>query len=105
MRSAEQSILSMQFKKLLMEALKIRTTAKKNENVLMHLAGYFKKLISSAEKAEVSDIIDSYRRNTVPLIVPITIINHYVRKYDQPYLKDQYYLNTHPGELKLRNHA
>jgi uncharacterized protein YbgA (DUF1722 family) len=94
-----------QFKKLLMEAVKIRTTAKKNANVLMHMAGYFKKLISSAEKAELWDIIDQYRRNTVPLIVPITLISHYVRKHDQPYLRERYYLNPHPGELKLRNHA
>ncbi|MBP1622799.1 MAG: hypothetical protein H6Q07_819 [Acidobacteria bacterium] len=93
------------YEKLLMEALKIRTSAKKNANVLMHMAGYFKKLISAAEKAELLDIITQYRSNTVPLIVPITLINHYVRKYDQPYLKEQYYLNPHPGELKLRNHA
>jgi rubrerythrin len=42
---------------------------------------------------------------TVPLIVPITLINHYVCKYDQPYLKEQYYLHPHPLELQLRNHV
>jgi uncharacterized protein YbgA (DUF1722 family) len=26
-------------------------------------------------------------------------------KYDQPYLKQQVYLNPHPLALKLRNHA
>jgi uncharacterized protein YbgA (DUF1722 family)/uncharacterized protein YbbK (DUF523 family) len=93
------------YEKLLMAALKMRTTAKKNANVLMHMMGYFKKFIPSAEKAELLDIITQYRSNTVPLIVPITLINHYVRKYNQPYLKDQYYLNPHPVELKLRNHA
>ena len=41
----------------------------------------------------------------VPLIVPVTLLNHYVRKYDQPYLKQQVYLNPHPIALKLRNHA
>ena len=41
----------------------------------------------------------------VPLIVPITLLNHYVRKYDEPYLKQQLYLNPHPLALKLRNHA
>ncbi|MFQ5843244.1 MAG: DUF1722 domain-containing protein, partial [Thermodesulfobacteriota bacterium] len=40
-----------------------------------------------------------------PLIVPITLINHYVRKYDQSYLKAQYYLHPHPLELQLRNHV
>jgi uncharacterized protein YbbK (DUF523 family) len=28
-----------------------------------------------------------------------------LRKYDQPYLKEQYYLHPHPLELKLRNHV
>ncbi|MDY6953684.1 MAG: DUF1722 domain-containing protein, partial [Thermodesulfobacteriota bacterium] len=31
--------------------------------------------------------------------------NHYVRKYEQPYLKEQYYLHPHPAELQLRNHV
>jgi len=41
----------------------------------------------------------------IPLIVPVTLINHYVRKFDQPYLKEQVYLNSHPIELQLRNHV
>jgi uncharacterized protein YbgA (DUF1722 family) len=48
------------------------------------------------------EIIDLYRLGTVPLIVPITLVNHYVRKYEQPYLKEQYYLHPHPLELQLR---
>ncbi len=94
-----------QYEKQLLEALRIRTTARKNANVLMHMAGYFKKQLSPDEKEELLGIIDQYRRNVVPLIVPITLINHYVRKYDQPYLKEQCYLNPHPGELQLRNHV
>jgi uncharacterized protein YbgA (DUF1722 family) len=41
----------------------------------------------------------------VPLIVPITLLNHFVRKYDQPYLRDQYYLRPHPLDLRLRSHC
>ena len=66
---------------------------------------YFKKNLSADEKQEVLEIIDQYRAGLVPLIVPITLINHYVRKYNQEYLAEQYYLNPHPIELKLRNHA
>jgi uncharacterized protein YbgA (DUF1722 family) len=88
-----------------MEALKLRATAKKNTNVLMHMAGYFKNKLSSDEKAELLEIIELYRKELVPLIVPITLVNHYVRKYDQPYLKSQLYLNPHPIEMRLRNHV
>jgi uncharacterized protein YbgA (DUF1722 family) len=94
-----------QYEKLLIDALRLKTTVKKNANVLYHLMGYFKKQLSADEKQELLEIFDRYRRELVPLVVPITLINHYVRKYQQPYLAQQVYLNPHPVELKLRNHA
>ena len=94
-----------QYQLLLMEALKLKTTIRKNINVLQHLMGYFKKQLSGDEKQELLEAFDQYRSEYVPLIVPITLINHYVRKYDQPYLKQQTYLNPHPLELKLRTHV
>jgi uncharacterized protein YbgA (DUF1722 family)/uncharacterized protein YbbK (DUF523 family) len=93
------------YEKLLLEALKLKATAKKHANVLMHMAGYFKRWLSSEEKAELQEIIETYRTGLVPLVVPITLINHYVRKYNEPYLKGQYYMNPHPVELQLRNHV
>ncbi|MCX5900639.1 MAG: DUF523 and DUF1722 domain-containing protein [Proteobacteria bacterium] len=90
---------------LLMEALALKATVKKHTNVLQHMMGYFKNDLSADEKQELLEIIDNYRRELVPLVVPVTLINHYVRKYGQPYLRQQYYLNPHPIELKLRNHV
>ena len=49
--------------------------------------------------------IEQYRGEHVPLIVPVTLLNHYIRKYKQPYLAQQVYLNPHPIALKLRNHV
>ena len=89
----------------LMQALQLRTTAKKNANVLQHMLGYFKEQLSTDEKQEMLEIINQYRQEFFPLIVPLTLMNHYVRKYDQPYLKEQHYLNPHPVELQLRNHV
>jgi uncharacterized protein YbgA (DUF1722 family)/uncharacterized protein YbbK (DUF523 family) len=89
----------------LMSALKLSSTIKKNVNVLHHVMGYFKKELTSDEKQELLEIIKSYSDSLVPIIVPITLFNHYVRKYDKAYLRDQVYLNPHPMELKLRNHV
>lgn len=93
------------YQHLLMDALRLRTTVKKNVSVLQHVMGYLKKELSSDEKQELLEIIDEYHQGHVPLIVPITLMNHYVRKYDQPYLKNQFYLHPHPVELQLRNHV
>jgi uncharacterized protein YbgA (DUF1722 family)/uncharacterized protein YbbK (DUF523 family) len=93
-----------EYEHLLVDAIKLKTTPKKNLNVLQHLMGYFKKQLTSDEKQELLDIFDQYRQGLVPQIVPITLINHFVRKYDQPYLKQQVYLHPHPVELKLRTY-
>lgn len=93
------------YETLLMKAMQLRPTVKKHVNVLHHLMGYFKKNLTPDEKQELLDVIDRYAGGTVPLVVPLTLLNHYVRKYDQPYLKEQVYLQPHPLELKLRNHA
>jgi uncharacterized protein YbgA (DUF1722 family) len=94
-----------EYQKLFMEALRLKSTPKKNANVLTHILGYFKGYLSGDEKQELLEIIDLYRQETIPLIVPTTLVNHYVRKYDQPYLREQYYLHPHPLELQLRNHV
>ena len=69
------------------------------------MMGYFKKQLSPDEKQELLDVIFDYHNGMTPLIVPVTLFNHYVRKYDEAYLKRQTYLNPHPTALKLRNHA
>jgi uncharacterized protein YbgA (DUF1722 family)/uncharacterized protein YbbK (DUF523 family) len=94
-----------QYGVLLSETLRVRTTAKKHCNVLLHILGYFKNVLSPDEKQEVLEMVEAYRLAEVPLIVPITLLNHYVRKFDQPYLRDQYYLHPHPLDLRLRSHC
>jgi len=94
-----------EYQRLLMTAMRLRGTVAKNCNVLQHLLGYFKKQLSADEKREVLELIDHYRQGHLPLIVPVTLVNHFVRKYDQPYLRQQLYLNPHPLELQLRNHV
>lgn len=89
----------------LMECLKLLSTAKKNTNVLHHILGYFKNMISLGEKQELLELIENYHKGYVPLIVPVTLIRHYVRKYGEQYLARQHYLNPHPVELMLRNHV
>jgi uncharacterized protein YbgA (DUF1722 family) len=80
-------------------------TVKKNTNVLQHIVGYFKNQLYSDDKKELLEVIENYHNGYLPLIVPMVLVKHYVWKFDEPYLKRQYYLNPHPMELMLRNHA
>ena len=89
----------------LMAALLTVAPLSKNTNVLQHVMGYFKEVLSKDEKEELLEVITNYRKGFVPLVVPVTLLNHYVHKYKEPYLSKQYYLNPHPVELMLRNHV
>jgi uncharacterized protein YbgA (DUF1722 family)/uncharacterized protein YbbK (DUF523 family) len=93
------------YERIFMKALGFASTRAKHMNVLQHMLGYFKKDLTPDEKQEILSIIGEYRAGHVPLIVPVTLINHYVRKYSQTYLAQQTYLNPHPVALQLRNHV
>ena len=94
-----------QYEERFMTGLALLATPAKNTNVLQHIAGYFKQHLTPAEKAELQDLFRRYHDGQLPLIVPITLLKHYVSKYDQAYLKGQIYLSPTPAELMLRNHV
>ena len=90
---------------LLMEGLQVRATRARHVNVLQHVAGFFKRDLDGADRAELAAVIEDYRRGLVPLVVPLTLVRHHVRRLGLGYLADQVYLNPHPKELMLRNHV
>ncbi len=93
------------YEELLMTALKKKSTVKKHSNVLSHVFGYFKKDLSALEKQEVLEILDQYHQGMIPLIVPLTLMKFFAKKFKQDYLANQHYLDPHPLQLKLLNHA
>jgi uncharacterized protein YbgA (DUF1722 family)/uncharacterized protein YbbK (DUF523 family) len=86
-----------------LEALRVKATPRKHANVLQHILGFLKDRMSADEKRELLDVIEDYRREQVPLVVPLTLLKHFVRKYPSEYVQDQVYLAPHPKELMLRN--
>lgn len=104
-KRTDAAALAARYRDGLLEALRLHATAKKHVNVLQHMLGYFKAQLTADEKQELLEVVERYRQELVPLVVPVTLVAHYVRKYGVAYLRDQVYLNPHPLELKLRNHA
>lgn len=86
----------------LMAALTIRANRRGHTNVLMHLQGYFKRVLTPSQKQELTELIDKYRIGTVPLLVPLTLLRHHLREHPNPYLAAQVYLDPHPETLRLR---
>jgi len=102
---AEPDLLLEEYQAGLLAAMRLQATPSKHVNVLQHLLGYFKTQLSRDEKQEALELFERFRAGQLPLIVPVTLVNHFVRKYRQPYLLRQYYLQPHPIELQLRNHV
>ena len=97
--------LQRRYESAFMKTLSVPATAKRHTNVLMHMAGHLKTRLDPASKRELLDCIDEYRRELVPLVVPLTLLRHYVRVHGIAYLAGQSYLEPHPRELMLRNHV
>jgi uncharacterized protein YbgA (DUF1722 family)/uncharacterized protein YbbK (DUF523 family) len=104
-KSHKPQALLEKYEQLFFETLRHLATARKHANVLSHIAGYFKKQLDEKDKNELHATIEEYRRGFLPLIVPMTLIKHYLNKFDVPYIQDQVYLNPHPKELMLLNHV
>ncbi len=91
---------------MLMEGLKILSSPGKHTNVLQHLMGFLKDHLTSADKADLISVIEDYRRGYVPLVVPLTLIRHHLRRSPTPdWVHQQVYLNPYPKELALQNHV
>ena len=97
--------LAHRYGKLFMKALAVKATVRKHVNVLQHILGYFKERLGAHEKAELLGLIGDYHHGLTPLIVPLTLIKHYVQIFDVTYILDQVYLNPYPKEIMLRNHV
>ena len=97
--------LKTRYSKLFMAALTYKSTPKKNTDVLLHMVGFLKKILTREGKKDILSVIEDYRNELLPLVVPVTLIYHQVKKHNIEYLLDQVYLNPHPKELMLRNHV
>jgi uncharacterized protein YbgA (DUF1722 family)/uncharacterized protein YbbK (DUF523 family) len=88
-----------------MTALAVLATPGRHANVLQHMLGYVSRSLDRAQTAEIDELIGDYRREMAPLLVPLTLIRHHVRRLAIGYLLGQVYLEPNPKELMLRNHA
>jgi uncharacterized protein YbgA (DUF1722 family)/uncharacterized protein YbbK (DUF523 family) len=104
-KDTPRATLRAEYRTGFMAALSIIATTKKHTNVLQHIVGYFKRQLDAGSRAELLTTIDDYRRGLVPLVAPLILIRHHVRRYDVRYLVGQIYLEPHPKELMLRNHV
>jgi uncharacterized protein YbgA (DUF1722 family)/uncharacterized protein YbbK (DUF523 family) len=104
-KSRPRAAVRAEYSRLFMEALRVVATRGRHTNVLEHMTGYFKTSLDEDARRELREVILSYSKGQVPLIVPLTLLRHHIRRQQVEYLAGQAYLNPHPAELMLRNHV
>lgn len=104
-RADDLQELARAYRQGLTEVLRRAPTRRGHTNVLQHMAGFVSDRLDAADREELRETIERYRLGLVPLIVPITLLRHYVRKQEIAYLQGQVYLEPHPHELMLMNHV
>ncbi|RMI09574.1 MAG: DUF1722 domain-containing protein [Calditrichaeota bacterium] len=88
---------------LFMHTLRRKATPQKHANVMYHIMGYFKKQLDTNDKQECVEAIENYRTGYLPLVVPLTLLKHHLRRHPVDWLTQQVYFNPYPAELMLRN--
>ena len=87
---------------LLMQGLSRAATRGGHANVLQHLQGYVKDDLDSMTRRELAESIHSYRRGEIPLLAPLTLLRHHLRRSADSYALEQIYLEPHPPAAGLR---
>ena len=100
----ERAVFAETYQRRFMEALQHHANRGRNTNVLQHAAGHLQHLVGES-RGELADLIHDYRQGLVPIVVPLTLIGHHVRRHGIEYLQGQVFLEPHPKELMLRNHV
>jgi uncharacterized protein YbgA (DUF1722 family)/uncharacterized protein YbbK (DUF523 family) len=88
-----------------MAALRTPATPRRHAHVLKHMLDHLSDGLGAAERRELLATIVDHRRGLLPLVVPLTLMKHHVRRLGVRYLEGQVYLDPHPKELMLRNHV
>jgi uncharacterized protein YbgA (DUF1722 family)/uncharacterized protein YbbK (DUF523 family) len=93
------------YRSAFLTALSKPALRKRHVNVLQHMLGHFRDVLEPAPRQALAATVEDYRSGLVPLVVPITLMRHYVGLCGIEYLARQTYLEPHPRELLLRNHV
>jgi uncharacterized protein YbgA (DUF1722 family)/uncharacterized protein YbbK (DUF523 family) len=94
--------VSADYIRLFMAALKHRATRTRHAHVLRQALGHLKQQLDTADKTELLDLIDAYRRGTLPLAAPVTLLRHHCRRDPNAWIGTQVYLYPDPREFILR---
>ena len=88
-----------EYSSLLYSTLSTKPSRGRYINVMLHILGYFKNELSSAEKALFLDLLEQYRNSRIPQSSVFTLLGSWGVRFDARYLTDQTIFRPFPVEL------
>ena len=70
-----------------------------NINAIQHAQGYFKEELSGVEKRQFIDLQTQYREGRLPFQALLAVLGSWVERFDEPYLREQWFFHPYPREL------
>jgi uncharacterized protein YbbK (DUF523 family)/uncharacterized protein YbgA (DUF1722 family) len=86
---------------LFMEALKVKTTRAKNENVLRQILALIEDSLDSDERDSALLLIESYRFGGLDLHLPLRLLRSYAEKYNLEHILYQTYFDSYLVDVML----
>ena len=68
------------YEEAFMRGMGTMATPRKHVNVLQHMLGYFRDVLDDDSRAELAQSIADYQKEILPLVVPVTLFRHHVRR-------------------------
>ncbi len=94
-----------QYTAAFMKALSATATPTRHTAVMRHMLGHLRGHVEADVRRELRERVEEYRRGLVPLMVPLTLMQHYARRHGVGSLLGQTYLEPSPRELAPGHHA
>lgn len=101
--SCDLATLGRDYEQELMNAMKRTATRKQHTNVLQHLQGYVSDQLDAGDRNELTDIIEEYRLGLLPLVAPLTLLRHHLRRQPNQWALSQTYLEPFPRDVDRIN--
>lgn len=86
-----------------MKGLEKPANKNNHTNTLMHILGYLRQHIPAKARQHIAAVINKYHIGQLPLITPLTLLNHYIDQHGSDYIRSQRYLKPYPESLGLAN--
>jgi uncharacterized protein YbgA (DUF1722 family)/uncharacterized protein YbbK (DUF523 family) len=87
----------------IMTAMRKPVPRRRHAMVMERIMGYLRGHLDAGDRQEFRELLGSYRRGEMPLVVPVTMLRHHLRRLPENHAARQVYLTPHPDALALRN--